>query len=197
MYIHSHPAIARALAPRPLGSCKPRQRELSDAWPRRRRSGKRARRRSLALVGAAVAVALAVPIAAHADAPSDGATVSRDVTQTIPYTNPCTGENGTLTVTYTEVINTVGSATMPTFHATSTLVGDFTLVEPREPVTTGHFVTHGSFEGIPNGTPSGAIGLMTVEAHGTTADGSQYSLHFVTLSFGVPPEVTVKFEHCA
>jgi hypothetical protein len=146
-------------------------------------------RRSLTGVAAAAALALVVPAIAQADPPSDGATVIRDVTQTLPFTNPCTGATSELTITYKVVTNEVNADGPPLLHVTQSYVGDFALSDG----TTGHFTMHGSLEA----TPDGLVAPSTTEAHGTTADGSQYSLHFVALGVGTPPQITVKFEHCA
>jgi hypothetical protein len=144
------------------------------------------RRSTLLTVIVSGALALAAPAIANAD---PGATVTRDVNQTILYTNPCTGVTDELTLTYTMITNGVNEEGPPGIHAIQTLVGDFTFADG----TTGHFTTHSSFE-----ASNGPLVIpLTVEAHGTTADGSQFSLHFVTLSLGVPPEVTLSFEHCA
>ena len=132
------------------------------------------------------ALALATPASAQI---SSGATVSHGLTQTIPYLNPCTGATGELTITYTVTANGVNEDGPPFFHFTQTVVGDFSLDDG----TTGHFTTHTAIEA--NG--DGGVIPSTTEAHGTTADGAQFSLHFVSLSNDEPPQVTLSFEHCA
>jgi hypothetical protein len=68
MYTHSHPAIARALGLRPLGSYEPGRPELVEGCPARRLTGKRAPRRSLALAAVAAVCAAAVILPASASA---------------------------------------------------------------------------------------------------------------------------------
>lgn len=138
----------------------------------------------------AVVVAGVLALAATASAQgSSGATVLHDQTQTIPYLNPCTGAAGELTITYTVTANGVNEDGPPWFHFTQTVVGDLSLDDG----TTGHFTTHLAIEA--NG--DGGVAPSTTEAHGTTADGAQFSLHFVSLSNDEPPKVTLSFEHCA
>ena len=50
---------------------------------------------------------------------------------------------------------------------------------------------------MPCANGDGGVIPSTTEAHGTTADGAQFSLHFVSLSNDEPPQVTLSFEHCA
>lgn len=134
------------------------------------------------------ALALAPPAIAGA-APTDGATVTRDLTQTLPFTNPCTGTTGEITITFKVVTNAVNQDGPPLFHLTQSLVGDFALSDG----TTGHFTLHTNMEAAPNGlvTPS------TTEAHGTTTDGSPFSLHFASQSNDMPSQVSLSFDHCA
>ena len=146
------------------------------------------RTRMLLAVIAAGALALIPPAVAGA-ANGAGATVTRDETATLPFTNPCTGATGEITVTYKEVVNEVNAEGPPLLHTTVSVVGDFVLSDG----STGHFVQHGNLEAA----PGGLVAPGTLEAHGTTADGSQFSLHFVTQSNDAPPETSITFEHCA
>jgi hypothetical protein len=134
------------------------------------------------------ALALAPPSIANA-APTSGATVTRDETQTLPYTNPCTGATGQITITFKVVTNAVNQEGPPLFHFTQSLVGDFAVSDG----TTGHFTLHSDLEA----TPDGLVAHSTTEAHGTTADGSPFTLHFVTQSNDAPPQASISFDHCA
>ena len=149
------------------------------------------RARMLPAVIAASAFALSAPALAGA-ANGAGATVTRDEVVTIPYTNPCTGTTGEITLTYQEVLNEVNADGPPRIHVTAADVGDFTLSDG----TTGHFTMHGSFEA----TGNGLVVHDTTEAHGTTADGTPFSLHFVSQTNGPAPGepgIGLSFEHCA
>jgi hypothetical protein len=134
---------------------------------------------ALALTGATIANA----------APTDGATVTRDETLTLPFTNPCTGATSQITITFKVVANGVNAGGPPLFHFTQSLVGDFALSDG----TTGHFTLHTDIEANPNGS----VAHSTTEAYGTTADGSQFSLHFVSQSNDAPPDTSITFDHCA
>jgi hypothetical protein len=87
------------------------------------------------------------------------------------------------------ITNGVNAEGPPKIHAMQTLVGDFSLSDGA----TGHFTTHGDFEAAGDGL----VIHSTTEAHGTAADGSPFSLHFVSHSNDAPPDTSITFDHCA
>lgn len=109
--------------------------------------------------------------AAHADP----ATVTTQVvkeTNTIPFTNPCTGETGTATITYTAVFQETDRP-VDTFSLVNNFSGDFVLVLDSGATITGHFVQTYVIGGGENLTLNSVL-----TAQGTASDGSRFSLHF-------------------
>jgi hypothetical protein len=127
--------------------------------------------RAMALLVVATGLLLAAAGAAHADP----ATVTTQVvkeTNTIPFTNPCTGETGTATITYTAVFQETDRP-VDTFNLVTNFSGDFVLVPDSGATITGHFVQTYVIGGGENLTLSSVL-----TAQGTTSDGSHFSLHF-------------------
>jgi hypothetical protein len=104
-------------------------------------------------------------------------------TDTIPFTNPCTGETGTATITYTAVFEQTDRP-VDTFSLVSNISGDFVLVLDSGSTITGHFADTFVLGGGENLTLASVL-----TAQGTASDGSMFSLHFMIVQaengFGV------------
>jgi len=131
--------------------------------------------RAAALLVTAAVVLLGAGGAAHAD---DQATVTTQVvndTATIQFTNPCTGQTGTITFTYTAVFHQTDRPD-GTFNTVANVSGDFVTVLDSGTRQTGHFVEHHVIAGGENLTLS-----WVLTAQGTASDGSRVSLHFLVV----------------
>jgi hypothetical protein len=124
------------------------------------------------LVTATGLLLLAAAGAAHADPATVTTQVVRE-TNTIPFINPCTGETGTATITYTAVFHQTDRP-VDTFSLVNTFSGDFVLVLDSSATITGHFVQTYVIGGGENLTLNSVL-----TAQGTTSDGSHFSLHFL------------------
>jgi hypothetical protein len=139
------------------------------------------RSKSLVLILAAAAALAAAPAAAPAGA---GAVTYlqtfHNVTEASTDANPCTGDPGTLTLTYngafhaTELTSGIGAGT---FWATGTLTGTFSFVpfDSSKPSYSGRFTTwFGDNDNLRNGTET-----ETLRVRGIGSDGSVLSFHVV------------------
>lgn len=92
--------------------------------------------------------------------------------------NPCTGDPGTLTITYNGVMHVTeltGGIGAGTFWATGTQTGTFTFVpdDASKPSYTGHFtVWFGDNNNLRNGSET-----ETFTVHGIGSDGSVLQFH--------------------
>lgn len=114
-----------------------------------------------------------------------------NVTESFPTPNPCTGDLGTVTITYNGVVHIT---TLPngTSHFTITQTGDFVFVpdDSNLPTFTGHFTSWDGF----NSNNQNAAGTFTFTVHGTGSDGSTLKFH-VTGHFSVSASgVVISFE---
>jgi hypothetical protein len=130
------------------------------------------------LLGAATASALLVVAAGSADAQGADVTATPLVgaTDTIVFVNPCTGETGTSTITFTGVFHQVVRPT-GTFMAVNNVAGDFVFVpdNPASQVITGHFASV-----APGAGGSDDVLGTVLHAEGLASDGTKVSLHFIT-----------------
>jgi hypothetical protein len=139
--------------------------------------------RAAALLVTATVVLLTAAGAAHAD-PATATTQVVTETTTIPFTNPCTGQTGTATITYTAVSHQTDRP-VDTYSLVNNFSGDFVLVLDSGARITGHFADTYVIGGGENLTLSSVL-----TAQGTASDGSRFSLHFLvvkvnTTSYGV------------
>ena len=151
-------------------------------------------RRMLA-IGLAAGLLLSGAAAALAVGPAQTFTQTfKNVTETFPEVNPCTGDQGTVTITYNGVIHITELASGE-FHITGTLTGTFEFVpnDPELPTFTGRF-TNWFGE---NHNLNEAAATFTFSVRGTGSDGSRINFHAVshitadTIDFTtVPPTVT-------
>ena len=98
----------------------------------------------------------------------------KNVTETFTDVNPCTGDPGTLTITYNGVVH-VTIANNGSFHTTGTFTGDFVFdtTDPTKPDYTGHFT---NWFGDNDNSRSEAD-TVTFTVHGTGSDGSTIRFH--------------------
>jgi len=97
----------------------------------------------------------------------------KNVTESFPDTNPCSGVPGTVTITYNGVIHTTQNDNG--FHITGTFTGDFVFVpdDPAQPTYTGHFTNWFGF----NANQRNFTGTFTFSVHGKGSDGSRLDFH--------------------
>jgi hypothetical protein len=122
-----------------------------------------------------VAVLLALATAPAAAGPATTETVvAKDVVETFPTTDPCSGAPGDVTTTSNSVFHTtVKDGTM---HVTFTQTGTFTFTPAGPgPSATGHFAIWGGF----NENNQNVAGTFTFNVVGTRSDGSRISAHAV------------------
>ena len=97
-----------------------------------------------------------------------------NVTTSFPDVNPCTGDPGTLTITYNGVLH---FTQLPngTSHFTVTQTGDAVFVpdDPSLPTYTGHFTI---WAGV-NPNNNNTAGTVTSNVHLTGSDGSTLDFH--------------------
>lgn len=130
-------------------------------------------RQALVLLGLA---ALLVLPAAPAFAQAKTFTTTSAGTHTDPASNPCTGDPGTFTITYTGVFHITQNAAGGT-RTTGTLTGTFTFdtTDPARPDYTGRFTeTFGD-----NSTSNTQLATSTFTVRGTGTDGSTVRFHTV------------------
>jgi hypothetical protein len=136
----------------------------------------------------ALSVAFALSIAALSGAGAAFAETSTQhkVTETFPDSNPCTGEPGTLTVTYNAVDHFSNDANGGG-HGTFTQTGVFTFVPDSGGETfTGHFTIWGGFNENSGGT---SVGTFTVSIHGTGGEGSILRANSVSHETSNPADI--------
>lgn len=113
---------------------------------------------------------LLTAVATVAAAPAQTETVVvKDVTETLPDEDPCTGVPGLVTVTYNGVLHITG---LPggTYHVTGTQTGIFTFEpeDPSQPSLTGRFtIWFGE-----NSNQASFNGTVTFRVNGQGSDGS-------------------------
>jgi hypothetical protein len=137
--------------------------------------------RKLVLVLIAATALIAVPAASPAGAGAQSFTETvKDFTEVSTDVNPCTGDPGTLTLTYNGVFHvtflTAGKGA-GTFWATGTLTGTFSFVpfDSSKPSYTGRFTTwFGENGNLQNGTQT-----ATLRVRGIGSDGSVLQFHDV------------------
>lgn len=97
-----------------------------------------------------------------------------NVTESFPDVNPCTGDPGTVTITYNGVLH---FTQLPngTSHFTVTQTGDVVFVpdDPSLPTYTGHFTTWAGF----NSNNKNEAGTVTFTLQLTGSDGSILKFH--------------------
>jgi hypothetical protein len=153
-------------------------------------------RRAFALVGLA---ALLVLPAAPALAEAKTFTTTSTGTHSEPASNPCTGDPGTFTITYTGVFHITQNAAGGV-RTTGTLTGTFVFdtTDPTRPDYTGRFTeTFGD-------NSNNQLATSTFRVRGTGTDGSTVRFHTVARTTAAtidvssdPPTVTgvrVNFE---
>jgi len=138
------------------------------------------RRHALALL-VVVGLLLFPASSAFADGAVTFTQTFKDVSDTFPTPNPCTGDPGTVTITFNGVFH-VTELPNGTSHFTITQTGDFVFVpdDPTQPTFTGHFTAWAGF----NSNNKNAAGTSTFTVHGTGSDGSVLKFH-VTDHFSV------------
>ena len=131
-------------------------------------------RRAFALLG--LAALLMVP-ASPASAQAKTFTTTASGTETSPAAvNPCTGDPGAFTITYTGVFHTTQNAAGGT-RTTGTLTGTFVFdtTDPTRPDFTGRFTqTFGD-----NTNSNNQLATSTFRVRGTGTDGSTVRFHTV------------------
>lgn len=130
--------------------------------------------RKLVILTAALAVAAAAP-AAWADGAEVTTTVVRDVTETIQFVNPCTGETAMATITYDGVLH---QANRPnnTFMVSNHLQGTFVLNPdaPGAPNVTGSFS-----QSFIIAAGSNTANTQVLKANGIDDNGDPFELQVV------------------
>ena len=149
-------------------------------------------RQAFALLG--LAVLLLVLPASPAFAQAMTFTTTSTGTHTDPASNPCTGDPGTFTITYTGVFHITQNAAGG-IRTTGTLTGTFVFdtTDPARPDYTGRFTqTFGD-----NSNPNNELATSTFRVSGTGTDGSTVDLlmvaHITAETIDVstdPPTVT-------
>jgi hypothetical protein len=120
----------------------------------------------------------------------------QDVTETEADINPCTGDPGIVTSTFSGVVH-ITLLPNGTYHLTGTIRGTFEFVpdDPALPTYTGRFVTWFG----ENSNNQNFAGTFTFTVHGIGSDGSQLKAH-QTAHFSVSATgAVVEFDkvHCA
>lgn len=98
----------------------------------------------------------------------------RDVTETEADVNPCTGDPGIVTSTFSGVAHFTGLAN-GTYHTTFTATGTFVFDtdDPALPDYTGRITVWGG----ENSNNQNFAGTFTTTVHGTGTDGSKLKFH--------------------
>jgi hypothetical protein len=137
-------------------------------------------------------VLLALPAAALAhEGPPTTFTDTVKQTDTFPSANPCTGDLGTLTITYNGVFHVTEFADGH-YHVTGTQTGtfDFDTADPTKPDYSGR-VTVWFGE---NGNVNGFNGTFTLNGRATGTDGSTLRFHQTSHITIVGSDVVVQFD---
>jgi hypothetical protein len=145
------------------------------------------------LIAVASAVLAMMPAAARAEGATVTSSVTRNVADTIAFTNPCTGESGTVELVST-VIFVLTIRPNGTVSIVAETTGSFTLIpdDPAGQTVTGHFVATDTFGGGVND-----VETTVLTAQGTASDGSRYSVQFITHLNETGTGVTFSFQKCA
>jgi len=148
------------------------------------------------LLSFAAAALIAVPAATSAGAGAESFTQTfKNVTEVSTDSNPCTGDLGTLTLTYngvfhvTELTSGIGAGT---FWATGTLTGKFSFVpfDSSKPSYTGRFTTwFGDNDNLRSDAET-----ETLHIRGIGSDGSILSFHAVAHMTVTAQGVTFSFD---
>lgn len=113
-------------------------------------------------------------------------------TNTLSFINPCTGESGTVEITFNGVFHETDRPN-GTFSIVSNIAGTFVLTPDSGDVITGHFASISVFGGGENDTV-----VATLSATGVASDGSPFTLHFLAVAVENGFDVTVvDFAMCA
>jgi hypothetical protein len=155
------------------------------------------KRRSILVLAVVAATALAaVPAASPAGAGAQSFTQTfKNVTEVSTDSNPCTGDLGTLTLTYngvfhvTELTSGIGAGT---FWATGTLTGTFSFVpfDNSKPSYTGRFTTwFGDNDNLRNDAETSIL-----RVRGIGSDGSVLNFHVVAHLNESASGITFSFE---
>lgn len=113
----------------------------------------------------ALAAGLAIPIVATAHAETE---TEHNATESFAEVNPCTGEQGILTITYNSVSHENSDAAGGS-HETDTSTGTFVFAQDNGVTFTGHFTMWDGENEKPKGA---AVETFTFSAHGDGDDGS-------------------------
>jgi len=135
--------------------------------------------KTLAKLAGPMTISALLLLGAAGTALADGATVTHQVvkaTSTMPFTNPCTGQTGTVTIDYTAVFEQTDRPT-GTVSLLNNMTGDFVFVPDSGAAITGQFVATFVLGGGENTTISSIL-----TARGTASDGSMFSLHYQVIN---------------
>jgi hypothetical protein len=132
------------------------------------------RKLAIAIVAAAVAAMAVVP-AALGNGADVTTQVVKDVTQTIPFTNPCTGETAMVTITYDGVVHQVNRPN-DTFMTVTNIRGTFFL-DPDAPGAPNVRGTFSSNDIIAAG--SNTANTQVLKASGVDDNGQPFELDVV------------------
>jgi hypothetical protein len=144
------------------------------------------------LIAVASGVLATMPAAARADGADVISSVTRNVTDTAAFTNPCTGESGTVETVAT-IIFVLTLRPNGTVSIAAQTTGSFTFIpdDPAEQTATGHFVTTDTLGGGVNDVETAVL-----TAQGTASDGSRFSVQFITHLNETGTGVTFSFQKC-
>jgi hypothetical protein len=132
--------------------------------------------------------------------PDDGAVTStrifKAVTQTFPFTNPCSGSRGTATMTFSGVMQVTYQTSGPssgTFRVSGNEIGTSVLTptDPAQPSYNGQFTR----QFATTITPDTGIATTTLNIHGVGSDGSQLNFQLVQHMAMSATRVIVSFDH--
>jgi hypothetical protein len=117
---------------------------------------------------------------ALASPPDTETVITRDNVVSFPVVNPCTGETGTLTLDYTEVLHITQTPGTLILHYVDVQTGTLTFTPDglTTPSAGGHFGTTFNFESLPPGDADAITQPTIYVAHGT--DGSNLVVHFLS-----------------
>jgi hypothetical protein len=132
--------------------------------------------------------------------PDEGAVTStqifKDVTQSFPFANPCTGALGTVTITFSGIMHVTSQSSGPnagTFHVSGNETGSgvLTPADPALPSYSGHFTSR--FDTNTNADNGTATTNLNIHAVGS--DGSLLNVHLVEHITITATGVVVSFDH--
>jgi hypothetical protein len=132
--------------------------------------------------------------------PNEGAVTStqifKDVTERFPFANACTGAAGTVTMTFSGVLQVTYLSSGPhgsAFHVsgTETGSGQLILTNPALPSYSGHFTSRLDT----NTNPDNGTATTTVNLHAEGSDGSRLNVHLVEQFTLTATGVVVSFDH--